>query len=145
MKTLNHILIAASAALLTVSTSQADEPRAISAAHENTALLSSPRYLEEHPELLRTPSVGRKSHPVSTKRSVETAVNTALANSPRFREEQFRFAPVAEEEAIAEQISETERFRRLMENRALASSPRFREQHPELLRVALSYEIAPMK
>lgn len=147
MKTLNHILIAAGAALLTVSTSQADEPRANSAAHENTALLSSPRYLEEHPELLRTPSVGRKSHPVSTKRSVETAVNTALVNSPRFREEhpQFRFAPVSEEEAIAEQISETERLRRLMENRALASSPRFREQHPELLRVAPSYDIAPMK
>ena len=113
----------------------------------NDALRHSPRYLEEHPELLRAPSASREARPFYPKRSVEMAVNTALANRPRFREEhpEFRFAPASGQQTIVAQPHEIERLRRLTENKALAASPRFREQQPELLRGGPSFEIAPLK
>jgi hypothetical protein len=147
MKTLNHILIAAAALLLTVGASQADEPRADALTRQNSALLSSPRYLEEHPELLRSSSAARQSNSVSVKQSVETPVNIALANSPRFREQhpEYRFATVSPARTIASRINPAEQLRRLTQNRALAANPRFREQHPELLQLEPSFEIAPIK
>src|SRR6478672_11770252 len=54
----------------------------------HSALLSSPRYLEEHPELLRVAA----PHAIVTSKSTTplmTAVpqNRALTSSPRYREE----------------------------------------------------------
>src|SRR5260370_806650 len=55
MKTLNHLLLTA-AAVLTVSgalATQAGEPSTLAKITKNTPLLTSPRYLEVHPEILR--------------------------------------------------------------------------------------------
>jgi|SRR5579885_1870125 hypothetical protein len=136
MKTLNHLLVAAVVAF-TLNAAFAVESK-------NTALLHSPRYLEEHPELLRGQSSGQESKTVYQAKLTE---NVALANSPRFREAhpELRWATSSPEQSLSRNVSESERLSKLTENKALANSPRFLEEHPELLHVEPVYEIAPLK
>jgi hypothetical protein len=138
MKTMNHLLVAAAAAFA-LNVALATE------ASNNTALLHSPRYLEEHPELLRAvpPSVESPAH--KAKRLTEPTKNTALANSPRFREEHPELLWAASPAEQRTTVSEGDRLIKLTENKALAASPRFREEHPELFRGEPMVEIAPLK
>jgi hypothetical protein len=137
MKNLNQLLVAATVAFA-LNVALATQ------ASNNTALLHSPRYLEEHPELLRGQPSGRESKTVYQAKATE---NIALANSPRFREEhpELRWSTPAPVESVARNVGESERLSKLTENRALANSPRFREEHPELLHIQPVYEIAPLK
>jgi predicted nicotinamide N-methyase len=137
MKTLKHLLVAAVAAF-TFNTAFAAE------ASKNTALLTSPRYLEEHPELLRGQTFGGESKIASQARLTG---NIALANSPRFREAhpELRLFTSSPTPSPSRSISETERLSKLTAHKALAASPRFREQHPEILRVQPVFQVAPLK
>ena len=136
MKTLNHLLVAAATAFA-LNVALATE------ASNNTALLHSPRYLEEHPELLRGQSSGRESKTVYQARLTE---NIALANSPRFREAhpELQVTP-SPDQSLARNASDRDRLSKLTENKALANSPRFLEEHPRLSNVEPVYEIAPLK
>ena len=119
MKTLKHLLVAAVAAF-TFNAAFAAE------ASKNTALLTSPRYLEEHPELLRGQTFSGESKIAS---QAKLTGNIALANSPRFREAhpELRLSSSSAEQLPARQVSESERRGKLTANKALAASPRFRE------------------
>jgi hypothetical protein len=146
MKTLNSLLAVATAVTLTTSFSaQAGEPGSPSKLSRNVAVLASPRYLEEHPELLRAQPSGLESAAINADRLANLTENAALANSPRFREEhpELRWSGSAPEYQQA--FSETDRLWKLTENAALANSPRFREEHPELLHAESAVEIAPLK
>jgi hypothetical protein len=70
--------------------------------------------------------------------------NTALAGSPRFREEhpELRAALSAEYPSAVSQLN---RMEKLTENLAVAASPRFREEHPEVLVAQPVFKIAPLK
>jgi len=135
MKTLNYLLVAAAAGFA-LNVALATE------ASNNTALLHSPRYLEEHPELLRGQSSGRESKTVYQAKLTE---NIALANSPRFREAHPELQVTPPDQSLAQNVSKRDRLSQLTENKALANSPRFLEEHPELLHVEPVYEIAPLK
>lgn len=149
MKRLSYLIltVASAVALGMALRTQAGESLAGAKAPKQTALLSSPRYLEEHPELLRVPSFRGRSAALQTDRLATITENTALANSPRFREEhpELRWAMPSAEQSAAQNVREGDRLRKLTENRALAASPRFREEHPELLRTEPVFEIAPLK
>ena len=133
---MNHLLLAVAAAF-TLNVAPA------TAAPLNTALLHSPRYLEAHPELLRSQTAGPKSKTVYQATLTE---NIALANSPRFREAhpELRVTPSADQ-SLAQNTSARDRLSKLMQNKAFAASPRFVELHPELLRREPVYQIAPLK
>jgi hypothetical protein len=137
MKTLKHLLVAAVATFAFNAAFAAEASR-------NTALLTSPRYLEEHPELLRGQTFGGESKIAS---QAKLTGNIALANSPRFREAhpELRWAASSSEQSSARSISPGERRRKLTANQALAASPRFREQHPEILRMQPVFQVAPLK
>ena len=149
MKSLNHLSVAAAVAL-TVNvalTTPAGEQHKLAKLTTNKALLHSPRYLEEHPELLRPADSEQREQSTIHKRDslAKLSANTALAHSPRFREDhpQLLWATSPAEERTA--ARETHRLVNLTENKALANSPRFREEHPELLRGGPELEIAPLK
>jgi len=149
MKTLNGLLMAA-AAVLTVNlaiATQAGEPSTLAKSPQNKAVLKSPRYLEEHPELLRGQSSGVESPALKSEQLTKVTENSALAHSPRFREEhpELRWAIASAEQSVAQRTSEKDRLRKLTENKASAASPRFREEHPELLRSETQIESAPLK
>ena len=149
MKRLSYLIltVASAVALGMALRTQAGESLAGAKAPKQTALLSSPRYLEEHPELLRTPPSREKASTLQTDRLATVTENRALANSPRFREAhpELRWAIPSGQEPVAQAVSESERLKKLTENKALANSPRFREEHPELLRTEPVFEIAPLK
>jgi hypothetical protein len=147
MKTLNSILVTAAAALaLTASFStQAGELGNASRLSRNAAVLASPRYLEEHPELLHMQSAGKKLSVMNADRLAKLTENAALANSPRFREEHPDLRWLGSSPEYRQAMSETARLNKLTENAALANSPRFREENPELLHVEPMIEIAPLK
>ena len=141
MKSLNYLLIAAAVATMAnvAPATQAGERHPWAKLTPNKAILHSPRYLEEHPELLRATqdeqSSARKTHSLANLNR-----NSALANSPRFREEHPELLwtnPSPGRTTASEQ--------ELTENKALVNSPRFREQRPELLRGGPAVEIAPLK
>ena len=149
MKMLNHLSVAA-AVSLTVNVAliaQAGEPHDLAKLTTNKALLHSPRYLEEHPELLRPAEREQSEQSAMHKRDwlAKLNANTAQAHSPRFREEhpQLMWATSSAEEQTA--VKERDRLDKLTENKALANSPRFREEHPELSRGEPEFEIAPLK
>ncbi len=126
---------------------RAGEPDSIASSTKNTALLASPRYLEEHPELLRTPLSREKASTLQPDRLATLTENTALARSPRFREEhpELRWTMPSAEQSSAQNVVVSDRLDKLTENKALAASPRFKEEHPELLRSEALFEIAPLK
>ncbi len=139
MKMKNHLghlaLITAALALnLTTATAQSDgsleSPR-------NRALAASPRYLEKHPELLRTPPTMEESQ-AKAQRRIETLAkltqNRALAKSPRFLEEHpelLRTPPTAEE-SLARSKRLEKQLAKLRENTAFSASPRVMEEFPAL-------------
>jgi len=149
MKKFNGLLMAA-AAVLTVHLEivpQAGELSTLPNPPSNKALLASPRYLEEHPELLRQQrSVGGSSG-LNPAHLAIVSENSALTQSPRFREEhpELRWVMPSAQEAVARDVTESDRMRKLTDNKALAASPRFREEHPEILHGELRFEIAPLK
>jgi len=81
MKKLNHLLLTMACGFGVALSAQGRE-----VSPNNTALLASPRYLEEHPELLRIPS-SQEPSALQRDRLARLTENTALANSPRFLEE----------------------------------------------------------
>jgi hypothetical protein len=147
MKTLNSLLVAAASAVALGATfcAQAGEGGVSSTLSRNAAVLASPRYLEEHPELLRGRSFDWESPSIKAERQAKLTENIALANSPRFREEHPDLRWSGSSPENRQVISETDRLNKLTENAALANSPRFREEHPELLHVEPMIEIAPLK
>jgi hypothetical protein len=126
------------------------EPRfGSSAGPNNYAVFASPRFLEEHPELLRVaPST---EFPSGKTGRVEEMVNlnqkATLATSPRFIEEhpELQRIPPSPEKATARARRERERLNELMQNTALAVSPRFLEEHSELAGKTLRFEVTPLK
>src|SRR5262249_40123523 len=149
MKTLNCLLVAAIAAVTFKvpiagaddrSPERSDSPR-------NTALLASPRYLEEHPEFLRAlPPAEDSSRDVRrAERLAGLTENRALASSPRFREdhpELLRAAPYAVQSMAR---APERRMNTLTVNQVQRVSPRFLEEHPELSRGTPVLEVAPLK
>lgn len=150
MKTRNLIVAAVAVATLNVTTSvQAGEPLR-SSGSRNVALLNSPRFLEEHPELLRAAPSAKGTRAMDHRKAERLAkltANSALASSPRFREEhpELRWATPAVMEFITRAVDESDRLANLKANRAVAKSPRFLEEHPELSRGTVEFEIAPVK
>ena len=149
MKRLNHLAltVASAAALGMALPAQAGEAIAGAKTPKDTARLSSPRYLEEHPELLHGSSFREESPGLHKDRLARLTGNTALANSPRFQEEhpELRWVLPPGQQFIPPTISQRERLEKLTENTALANSPRFLEEHPELLRREPGFEVAPLK
>lgn len=139
------ILLAATAGLLSVSANLSAQNVAIPGLPKNRAILSSPRTLEQYPEILRTQSIARGES--QTEKLAKLTENRALAASPRFREEHPELVrPESFEKALAARTSEQrERLGDLTGNRALAASPRYLEEHPEVLRSTHVFEIAPLK
>jgi hypothetical protein len=146
MKKWNHLMLIVAVATVGVSLpAQASNPSASGRLTDNAALLSSPRYLEDHPELLRGWPNGRDISVVKAQQFPALTDNIALAGSPRYEEkhpELLRSLSPAEQHQAD---SEATRMRKLTENSALAATPRFREVHPELLRAQPVFEIAPVK
>src|SRR6267378_1178590 len=148
MKNSANLLFVAALALMlgfarqATAQSQLDGSNTLPRLSQNRALLRSPRYLEEHPELLRS-RAGTESRVFEPERPAKPTANIALANSPRYREEhpELRWAKLPAKPAV----SANEGLAKLMENKALAASPRFREEHPGLLRGEPALEIAPLK
>jgi hypothetical protein len=146
MKGLSHLILTiAAAAFGAALLAQADEPPAIEKTPKNAALLASPRYLEEHPEVLRGGTAGGPSTALKTDRPAKLTRNASLVNSPRFREEHPELVWVAPPAEKRQAISESNRLQELTKNKALAASPRFREEHPGLSRGGPVFEIAPLK
>src|SRR5882762_11926230 len=91
MKKQNLIVVAAITAMsLNLGTPvRAGEPLR-SSGSRNVALLNSPRFLEEHPELLRASPSANGTRAMGERKAERLAgltANGALASSPRFREE----------------------------------------------------------
>jgi len=108
---------------------------------KNRAVSASPRFLEEHPELLRVPpSVEETSARAARIREqmAKLTKNRALATSPRFLEEHPEL--LRPQPSVKETKAKDARIRaqmaKLMENRALVASPRFREEFPGVARCA---------
>ena len=140
MKTTNRILLVAAAAAFTLNASVSGAESASPArVPTNQALAASPRYLEEHPELLRIPQPVEESEARAArarKQLAQLAENRALANSPRFLEEhpELLRTPPSAEAAYAKAARIRKQLAKLMENRAWAASPRVREEFPWLTR-----------
>lgn len=115
------------------------EPVRPTPAATNKALAASPRYLEEHPELLRAPPSAQEAHAKAarTRRRLAKLIETrAVANGPRFLEEnpELLRPPISAEEAQAKFTRIARQQARLEENRAWTASPRVREEFPWLAR-----------
>jgi hypothetical protein len=146
MKKWNRLMLIVAVATAGVSLSaQTCKPSAGAELTDNAALLSSPRYREEHPELLRARQPGEENPALEARRLAALTENTALANSPRFLEDHPELLRAGFAAEQPQSVSEADRLRKLTENKALADSPRFREVHPELLRAQPVFEIAPVK
>jgi hypothetical protein len=146
MKTLKQLLTTVTFLLAAnmLFAAETDKTAIPSKSSKNTALLASPRYLENHPELLRgQSSVGE----AKTANKAKPTENIALANSPRFREAhpELRWTTSSADQMLAQNTSQSERLSQLTQNKALAASPRFLEQHPELLHSKPVFEMAPFK
>ena len=104
---------------------------------KNRAIANSPRFLEEHPALLRTPLSAEALRARAQRRTEHLAKltrNRALAASPRFLEEHpelLRKPPtLVEIQGQAERMSQ--RLHELRKNTAVAASPRVIEEFPAL-------------
>ena len=148
MKVLNHLIVAATAvvALNVTLFTQAGEPRTMAKSSRASSLLASPRYLEEHPELLRGQATEGETSPFKTNHSARHTENIALASSPRFREEhpELRWTMAAGGQLMARNGAEKARLGKFAQVKALAASPRFREEHPEFSRGEPVFEVAPL-
>jgi hypothetical protein len=145
MKTKHQILLVATtvAAFALNACVSSPHPGDAARAPINQALTASPRYREDHPELLRMPDTGEKSEARWTRSReyiAKLAENRALASSPRFLEDyqELLRTPETIDESEAKWARSREHLAKLAENRALATSPRFLEVHRELLFAPIS-------
>src|SRR6266446_4754251 len=110
MKTLNYLVltVGSAAALAMALPAHAGESLAVGKTPKHTALLSSPRYLEEHPELLCMPFSDKEPAALQKDRLAALTENSALANSPRFLEAhpELRWAAPSEQQSNAQTVSE---------------------------------------
>ncbi len=139
------MLIVATATVGASLSAQTCKPSATAEPTDNAALLSSPRYLEDHPELLRPPPSREENPALKAQRLAVLTENSALANNPRFLEDHPVLLRAAYSTDQSQSVSQADRVRKLTENKALADSPRFQELHPQLLRAQPLFEIAPVK
>jgi hypothetical protein len=144
MKKWNHLMLIFAVTTVGVSLSaQTSKPSVSGQLTDNAALLSSPRYREDHPEALCAVTSVEETPALNERRLAALTKNTALANSPRFREEHPELLWAGSSAEHKQAATEGDRLRKLTENEAVADSPRFRETHSELLRVQPMSEIAP--
>lgn len=146
MKKWNQLMLIIATATVGASLSaQTCKPSASAGLTDNAALLSSPRYREDHPELLRCPPPREETAALEAQRLAALTENNALDNNPRYQE---KHPELLRPGFAAEQLqsgSQADRLKKLTENKALAASPRFLEEHPELLHAQPVFEIAPVK
>jgi hypothetical protein len=146
MKKWNQFILIAAVTMVGVSLpAETSKPSASRQLTDNVAELFSPRYLEDHPELLRGVTSVKDTPALKAQRLAALTKNGALANSPRFREEHPELLWAASSAEQPQAVSEADQLRKLTENKAVANSPRYRETHPELLHVQSVSEIAPRK
>jgi len=124
------MLVVAAATFGLSLTAQTCEASANTQLTDNAALLSSPRYREDHPELLRGGPSGEPSPAPQAQRLAVLTRNAALASSPLFREEHPEFLRAASSQEQAQVVRQTDQPRKLTVNKALEASPRYRETHP---------------
>jgi hypothetical protein len=106
---------------------------------DNAALLSSPRYREDHPALQRIPLSSEQSQARAdqVKSQLERLMeNQAWAESPRAREifPELQGVQASADETRAKAGRIESQLARLMENQAWVETPRAREEFPELER-----------
>jgi hypothetical protein len=132
MKKWNQLMLTVAAISVSLSLSaQTHGQFCVSASAENIALLASPRYREEHPEVVRLgPSCVESAEQVAPQLAVIT-MNTALANSPRFKEEHPELLRTGTA-SVDSSALEAKHLVELLKNAALVRSPRFKEVHAEL-------------
>jgi hypothetical protein len=111
---------------------QAGNPPATDAPTRNAALRASPRYLEEHPELLSGRLTAAQTQTLHARPPATVTHNAALANTPRYLEDHPGLRTGMASTPRVHRVTESERLDKLTKNKALAASPRFREEHPEL-------------
>ncbi len=146
MKNWNRLMLIVATTMVGASLSaQTCKPSASAELTDNAALLSSPRYLEDHPELLRPRPSREESPALKAQRLAVLTENAALANSPRFLEDYPALLRSAYSTNLSQTVSQADQLKKLTENKALAASPRFLEVHPELLHAQPVFEIAPVK
>lgn len=99
----------------------------------NRALAHSPRYIEEHPELIRGTARSSALHEVKPE-SVGTKLTTnrALAASPRYLEEFPGLARVDVASRPGRDANDVPS--EVLQNKAFVASPRVQEQFPSLMR-----------
>src|SRR4029078_13332372 len=99
---------------------------------KNKAILSSPRTLEQYPEILRARAVRERETKIKPLAIISQ--NRALATSPRYREEHPELLLSGSPATQVAAARPSDQLQKLTRNKALAVSPRFLEEHPELLR-----------
>jgi hypothetical protein len=133
MKKWNHLMLMVAVATLVVSLSaQTCKASTSTQLTDNGALLSSPRYREDYPELLRGGASGEETPAHQAQHLAVLTKNAALAHSPRFLEEHPELLRAASSQEQQPAVSKADQPRKLTENKAIAASPRYRETHSEL-------------
>lgn len=160
MKTTKILLLSATAAV-TLAASQnlvaADGSSQLAAIKQNTALVHSPRMIEQFPELARDNRVSTTDASKPDTRGTQLAAigqNRAFANSPRVREQypELAFYGQTMSASFPNLVASRTELARVMQNQALANNPRMKEQFPELKGSNAGFdpnlksvEIAPLK
>jgi hypothetical protein len=151
MKKWNHLMLIVMVTTFGVSLSaQTCKSSASAQLTDNAALLSSPRYREDHPELQRIPTFAKEAQAKEDQIKTQVAKlmeNRAWADSPRTREEfpELQTVPLSSQAAQAKADQLKRQTAKLLENRAWADSPRTREEFPELQRAFASTAIVQVK
>ncbi len=106
----------------------------------NPLTTASPRYLEDHPELLRgSPSPEETTARLERYRTYLTKLmeNSAIAHSPRILEEypELQRVPKSGDAFQTAAIRRAKQMAKLLKNQAWANSPRVREEFPGYLRM----------
>lgn len=157
MKTTKLLLLSATAAVTLAATPNlpaADVSSQLAVIMQNSALVHSPRMIEQYPELARVgvvPTADASKPDIRTTQLATIAQNHAFANSPRVREQypELAFYGQTTPASSSKPDESTSKLARLMKNQALANSPRMKEQFPELRARNFEFEtpaeIAPLK
>ena len=103
----------------------------------NPLTMTSPRYLEDHPELLRvSPSPKEAAARLEQYRTylTELMANLAFSHSPRILEEypELQRVSISAEASQTAVIRREKRMATLLKNQAWVNSPRAREEFPDL-------------
>ena len=156
MKTTKILLLSATAAVTLAATPNllaADVSSQLAKIMQNSALVHSPRMIEQYPELARISVASTADSSKPDVRATQLAVivqNRSFANSPRVREQypELAFYGQTPSASSSKPDESTSALAKVMKNQALASSPRMKERFPEL-RLNNGFEkpveIAPLK